>query len=121
MDGQRQLRFMPRTPGSWTQEHFGSPGRTPEERSGETTAVDDLIQPGEANAALKAAAPRMLHLLLHWIRGGDVNREELHQKTRELITELEPATANWVSVETRHRAGSLEDVAARPTSESGES
>jgi hypothetical protein len=119
MDDHRQPLFLPLTPGPWTYDYRESQWRVCAGRESprETVAIADLIQPSQANAALIAAAPRMLDLLLRWIRAGDARDKKLQHEARVLVTELEAASATWVTMGLRHHAGSVHDVAAPPTSE----
>jgi hypothetical protein len=123
MDDHRQPIFMPLTPGPWTYEYLESHWRilAGRESPRKTVAIADLIQPSQANAALIAAAPRMLDLLLRWCRAGDGRAEELQDEARGLITELEAASATCVTMGLRDHTGSVDDVAGPTTSERRES
>ena len=121
MDDQQQP-LLPLTPGPWTHEYLESHWRIFAGRAGpgKTVAIADLIQPSEANAALIAAAPRMLDLLLRWSRAGDVRAEELRHEARKVIAEVVAASATWVTRGLGHHTGSVHNVAARPVSDDGE-
>jgi hypothetical protein len=93
MTGERQPLSLPLTPGPWIPEYFESHWRivARRERPGMAVVIADLTQPSQANAALIAAAPRMLDLLLRWSRAGDA-APELQYEARVLIAELEAAS-----------------------------
>src|SRR5687768_2841215 len=95
MHDRRQGRDLALTPGPWIHVYLESQWRILAARHGceKRIAIAALVQPSQENAALIAAAPRMLDLLLRWTRAGAAGTEELQHQARALIRGLEAASA----------------------------
>jgi hypothetical protein len=87
------------TPGPWEPENGASGWRIVggQKSDGSIVPIAALAQSSEADAALIAAAPKMLDLLVRWSRSGDASARDLQREARKLISELECAPSAWIS------------------------